>query len=184
MKQKKQARFLPARVTFLEMRAFPPRRSAPLVAAPGGRSLALMRAEHCPPHFYRYLYEHIGRPHHWLMRRRQSDAALAAVLQADTTYLQILYCGGCPAGFAETLLQQKGDKNEAELLYFGLLPDYQGLGLSRFFLDEVVQAAWAGAIDIMRVQTNSLDNPRALQLYQQVGFVPVAVKNVEIEAWD
>jgi len=182
--QKKQARFLPARVTFLEMRARPLRRLPALAVVHGGRSLALMRAEDCPVHFYRYLYEQIGRPHHWHMRRHQSDAALAAILQAENTILQILYCGGCPAGFAETILHKKGESSEAELLYFGLMRDYQGRGFSRLFLDEIVQTAWAVEIDKMRVQTNSLDSPRALQLYQQIGFTPIAVKNVEIEAWD
>lgn len=177
---KKQPIFLKARITFLEMG------KKPLLTkpAPSGHSLALMRAENCPIHFYRYLYEQIGRPHHWHMRRKQSDAAVAAILHAPTTILQILYLGGCPAGFAETVLHEEGESREAELVYFGLLREYQGLGLSRFFLGEALQAAWAENIDRIRIQTNSLDSPRALQLYQQAGFVPVGTKEAEIAAWE
>lgn len=177
-------KFLEARVIFLELLARAPRLSAAPPAGFGGKAAIIARAENCPPHFYRYLYEQVGRPHHWEMRRSQSDAALAAILHAENTILHILYCGFCPAGFAETHLSEKDGKRAAELIYFGLIPDYQGKGLARFFLSEVLQAAWAAGADKIITQTNSLDSPRALQLYQQAGFTPTATANARIKAWD
>jgi len=177
----KQPKMLPARITFLEMAARP---TAPSVPAPVNEPLALMRAENCPVHFYRYIYQQVGKPHHWLTRRRQSDAELAEVLAAPATLLYILYCGGCPAGFAEILLDKMAEHNEADIMYFGLMAEYQGRGLARFFFDEIVRIAWEQNIDLLRIQTNSLDSPRALQLYQRAGFTPVGTENVEIEAWE
>jgi len=177
----KQPKMLKARVTFLEMTKRP---AVGGRAFSGGEQLALMRAENCPVHFYRYIYAQLGRPHHWLTRRKQTDAQLAAVLRSPATLLYILYCGGCPAGFAEILLHDKPGGREAEIMYFGLMAEYQGRGLSRFFLDEILPIAWDADIDKIRIQTNSLDSPRALQLYQRAGFVPTGTKEVEIEAWE
>src|SRR5690606_10646952 len=80
-------RMLPARVTHLEMRARPGNR----VHAPTGFKLALMRVEAIPLHFYRYLYEVIGKPHHWQMRRNLADSDLSAIVHADTTEIEVLY---------------------------------------------------------------------------------------------
>ena len=43
------------------------------------KGMALMKPEPVPLHFYRYLYEQVGKAHHWLLRRELSDADLAAV---------------------------------------------------------------------------------------------------------
>jgi len=176
MTEHKTAKFLPARVTYLEMTERYPHN----VSAPLGMALALMRAEHCPIHFYRYLYKQVGRPHHWKTRRKQSDEEVTRIIQSQDTILHILYVDGCPAGFAETNLR---NMPQAEVVYFGIMADYQGRSLSRFFLGEVVAAAWDKGIDKLVIQTNSLDNPRALQLYQKTGFRPVGTADVEIEYW-
>ena len=34
------------------------------------------------------------------------------------------------------------------------------------------------------VHTNTLDHPAALPLYQKLGFVPVAVSEGDVEAWE
>ena len=72
----------------------------------------------------------------------------------------------------------------AEIEYFGLMPDFQGRGLSKFFLSCAIHAAWQHDPAKLVIQTNSLDSPRALQLYQKMGFVPVGTSQAEIEAWD
>lgn len=175
-KKCKTAKFLPARVTYLEMTEW---RSGH-VSTPLGMSLALMRAEHCPIHFYRYLYEQVGRAHHWKIRRKQSDEEVKRIIQSKETVLHILYVDGCPAGFAETDLRKLP---QAEIIYFGLMADYQGKGLARFFLSEVIAAAWDKGATKLVIQTNSLDHPRALQLYQKLGFRPVRTADVEVECW-
>jgi len=57
-------------VTFLEMKARPAAIPPP---QPKGK-IALLRALDPPVHFYRYLYDAIGRDYHWVDRKRMSDA--------------------------------------------------------------------------------------------------------------
>lgn len=178
MTKNKKQKFLPARVTYLEI-AEPHMHN---VSAPSGMALALMRAEQCPVHFYRYLYKQVGQSHHWNVRNKQSDEEVLRIIQSENTILHILYVGGCPAGFAETNLAHP---LQAEIVYFGIMADYQGRGLSRFFLSEVIATAWDQRISKLVIQTNSLDNPRALQLYQKMGFRPVGTAEIKVECqWD
>lgn len=172
------ARRLTARVTRLEMTAPPPRR----LPAPSGPKLALMRVEAMAPHFYRYLHEQVGRPHHWPLRRDTPDAELAAVIHADGTEIEVLYVDGAPAGFWE--LDLSGLPDEAEIRYFGLMPDFQGRGLSKFFLSAAIFAGWAHGPGRLAIHTNTLDSPRALTLYQKLGFRAVGWFEEEVDAWE
>lgn len=175
---RKAKRFLTARITHLEMSEHVPAH-APMPMAP---RLAIMRATNMPLPFYRFLYEQVGRPHHWGLRRNMSDKALAAQIHAETVEIHVLYADGSPAGFAELDLLQL--PASAEIVYFGLVPEFQGRGLGRFFLGEAIAAAWAHDPEKVTINTNTLDSPRALQLYQKMGFQPVAWSEEEIEAWD
>ena len=168
---------LETRVTHLEMRRRPPR-----VAMPTGPRLALMRAPGIPPAFYRWLYEQVGRPHHWQMRRGLDDAALRAAIHDKAVEITVLYCDGAPAGFFE--IRRAHMPAAAEIVYFGLLPDFQGRGLARYFLSEAVHAAFAHEPEKITLQTNTLDSPHALLLYQKAGFQPVGWSVERIEAWE
>lgn len=172
------ARLLTARVTRLEMTAPPVQR----IPVPTGPKLALMRAVDIPLHFYRYIYEQVGKPHHWLMRRSLDDAALAAVIHSPDTEIEILYVNGAPAGFYELDLSRQPEK--VEIRYFGLVPEFQGRGLSKFFLSSAIFAAWAHDPVKVTINTNTLDSPRALILYQQLGFTPVGWSEEKVEAWE
>lgn len=172
------ARRLTARVTRLEMTAPPPRR----IPVPTGPKLAMMRAEAVPVHFYRYLYEQVGRPHHWLLRRDVSDAELATAIHSPETEIEVLYVDGAPAGFWE--LDLSGRPSRVEIRYFGLVPDFQGRGLSKFFLSAAIFAGWAHAPARLTINTNTLDSPRALALYQKLGFQPVGWSEEQVDAWE
>jgi GNAT superfamily N-acetyltransferase len=166
-----------ARVTHLEMDAMPSRR----VPMPIGPRLALMQARNMPPAFYRYLYEQVGRPHHWSLRRSLGDVELVAMINAPTTEIAVLYVDGSPAGFSELDLSRLPAK--VEIVYFGLAPDFQGRGLARFFLSETIFAAWAHDPEAVAIHTNTLDSPLALRLYQKMGFSAVGWSEEEIEPW-
>lgn len=169
---------LQARVTLLEMLR-PPSIRVPM---PLGPHLALLCVRAMPLHFYRYLYEQIGRAHHWLAHRDLDDAALSAIIHDEHTEIRVLYCDGAPAGFFE--LDLSGLPAAAEIRYFGLVPDFQGRGLAKFFLSEAIFAAFLHAPQKLKIQTNSLDSPRALQLYQRGGFSPYAQSQETVSRWD
>ncbi|HEY3776475.1 MAG TPA: GNAT family N-acetyltransferase [Rhizomicrobium sp.] len=167
-------RRIPTVVTFLEMKARPSAISPP---QPKGK-IALLRALHPPVHFYRYLYDAIGRTYHWVDRKKLSDDQLASVLAEDRLELYVLYVEGCPAGMAELEFR---DAATANLGYFGLLPEYVGRRLGYFFLYHTALNAWSRPISRFLVNTCTLDHPRALPLYQRLGFVPYSREDRFIE---
>jgi len=160
-------------VTFLEMAARPRRVSR---HPPPGARLSLLRAEAPPVHFYRYLYDIIGRKWFWVERKRLSDTALAAIIQHPEVHVYLLLSGGVPAGLAEVDFRSLPD--QASLAYFGLVPEFVGRGLGRYFLDWAVDAAWSREPGKVILNTCDLDHPGALPLYQKCGFVPVGQKAV------
>jgi GNAT superfamily N-acetyltransferase len=174
----KLPRLLPVKVTELEMSVLPARREP----APSGQRLALMRASGMNAAFYRFLYREVGKPHHWFMRRDLDDAALLAEIAPEKTEIFVLYVEGCPAGFIDLNIEKKAEM--VEITYFGLMPDYQGRGLGKFFLSEAVFAAWAHKPQKIIIETNTLDSPRAIIMYQRMGFAPVLQRDEKVPAWD
>lgn len=156
-----------ATITYLEMFSPPARRHPP----PANLQIALMTADNIPLHFYRYLYNTIGAAHCWIDRRYLDDRTLSNLVHADHTEVVVLYCGGVPAGYFE-LAGPPGD--DIELAYFGLMPDFVGRGLGRYLLSCALDRAWGREPGRVHVQTNTLDHPAALTLYQKAGFVPFA----------
>lgn len=165
---------VPMTVTFLEMRSRPPALPPP---QPKGK-IAILRAEKPPVHFYRYLYNTIGEPYLWVDRRKLSDAQIAAIMQDPAVELYVLYCDGCPAGMAELEFREGGT---GQVAYFGLMPDFIGRRLGYFFLYHAVSIAWSKPIASLLINTCTLDHPRALPLYQRIGFVPYSREERYIE---
>jgi thiosulfate/3-mercaptopyruvate sulfurtransferase len=90
----------------------------------------------------------------------------------------VLYVYCAPCGFYE--LSQESD-DLVELSYFGLFEHGLGLGIGKWFLLQALYSAWTSNPKTVTVTTNSLDHPRALQLYQQFGFSPVATTSALID---
>lgn len=157
---------LKAHVTLLEMTA-PPKASLPV---PVNIQTALMRTTNIPLPFYRFLYTQVGMRYHWHERLRMSDTELKAVLDDPKTTVTVLYIDGAPAGYFELF---KESDDVVELVYFGLFERAVGLGVGKWFLLQALYAAWDMNPLKVKVSTNTLDHPRALQLYQRFGFEPV-----------
>jgi GNAT superfamily N-acetyltransferase len=167
-------RRIPMTVTFLEMLAKPTALPPP---HPKGK-LAILRAENPATHFYRYLYDMVGKDYCWVERRKMSDATLAEVIRHPKNALYVLYADGCPAGFAELDFR---DAVKANISYFGLLPDFIGRQMGYFLLYHACANAWAQPISRLTVNTCTLDHPRALPLYQRMGFTPYSREERYVE---
>lgn len=165
---------VPTVVTFLEMHQRP---SALPPPQPKGK-VAILKAEHAPVHYYRYLYDTVGGDYKWVDRKKVSDATLAEILRDPLVELYVLYAEGCPAGMAELDFRLDGI---GQLAYFGLLPEYVGRKLSFFFLYHACSNAWMRPISKLLVNTCTLDHPRALPLYQRMGFTVYAREDRFIE---
>jgi GNAT superfamily N-acetyltransferase len=159
------ARRIPMTVTFLEMTARP---TIPPPPQPRGK-VALLKSEKPPVHFYRYLYDTIGAEYFWVDRQKMAPQALAEVIGDPRNQLYVLYTEGNPAGMAELDFRKAGTCN---ISYFGLMPEAVGRRLGSFFLYHCAMNAWAEGIQRLTVNTCTLDHPRALPLYQRLGFVP------------
>jgi GNAT superfamily N-acetyltransferase len=165
---------IPTVVTFLEMKARPP-----VLPPPQPRlKAAILKAEHPPVHFYRYLYDVIGRDYFWVDRKKKNDAEIAELLKNPALELYVLYAEGTPAGMAELDFREE---RAAQLAYFGLIPEYVGKRLGFYFLYHAVINAWSRPIRKLRVNTCTLDHPRALPLYQRMGFTPYTREERYIE---
>lgn len=174
----RKAKKLTTRVTYLEMA----KRHFPAVPMPTRPRLALLRAENIPVSFYRYLYEQVGKPHHWTLRRRMDDKTLNRIINSQTTHIDVLYADGCAAGFFE--LNVSNLPETVEIAYFGICSNYTGMGLGKWFLFSAVEAAWNHDPQKLTVHTNTLDHPAALRLYQLAGFEPVGTGEEIVEAWE
>ncbi len=151
--------------TYLEMDVAPRHHGISIT----GPELRVGRARNPTVSFYRYLYDTVGSPWLWWQRREMDDETLANIIGHDKLELYVLYVDGCPAGFAE-LDRRRG--SDAELAYFGLVPDYLGQGIGKWFLSRVIDLAWEEApTSRLWVHTTNLDHPRALMIYQRMGFV-------------
>ena len=168
------AQMVPCTITFLEMMAPPP---LPALVPPVPK-LALLRAEKPPVSFYRYLYDVVGRPWLWTDRKRLSNRELIEIIHDDRVEIFVLYVRGCPAGYAEIDCR---DGPDLHLQYFGLLPEFIGQGLGSYFLNWTIRHAWEKKPKRFWVNTNNFDHPRALPLYQRLGFVPYARREVHID---
>jgi GNAT superfamily N-acetyltransferase len=158
-----ETRRVPMTVTFFEMTAKPAAAPPP---APSRRH-AILKAEAPPTHFYRYLYDTIGGSYLWVDRKKLPCEALAEIIHDPLNALYVLYTEGTPAGMAEIDFRKADCANIA---YFGLMPEAIGKRLGYFFLYQACMNAWTRPIARLTVNTCTLDHPRALSLYQRIGF--------------
>lgn len=153
-------------VTFLEMLAPPADFGRP--EAPSA-SVSVVLARNPTVDYYRFLYDAVGRVWAWTDRKRLSDAALAAIIEDPRVELHVLFDDGVPIGYAELDARTAPD---IELAYFGIVPERLHRRLGPFLLRWIVAHAWEKQPKRLWLNTCSVDHPRALPLYERVGFVP------------
>ncbi len=161
-------------VTYLEMFSLP---EMPPVPAPPLK-LALLRLENPTTEFYLYLYDAVGSEWTWVNRKHMDKAELAGIIQDDLVEIFVLYVGGVPAGYAEL---DRRNEPDVELAYFGLIPEFIGRGLGRYFLDWSIRQAWSYGPERVWVNTCTEDHPRALPLYQRLGFQVYAQETATLD---
>jgi len=155
-------------VTYLEMTARPVLPHPPM---PTGPTAVLVAAERPPAWYFLALYDAVGAEYEWTDLRHRPSAELEDFLHHPRVTLYTLLRAGWPSGFF--VLDCRGD-SACDLAYFGLVPQVIGRGLGKYLLVNAVHMAWdRPGVAKLTVNTNSLDHPRALPLYQQAGFHPV-----------
>ena len=155
-------------VTWLEMTRRP---ETPWPHAPSGPPASLLVAESPPAWYFLALYDAVGSEYAWEDMHAHPEGELAAWLADSGVTLHTLMRQGWPAGF---FVLDATEAGVVELAYFGLTPQVVGLGLGTFLLGTAIHTAWdLPGTQKLTVNTCTLDHPRALGLYQKMGFVPV-----------
>src|SRR5262249_55788419 len=111
---------------------------------------------------YRELYDRIGRPWLWYERRLLADAELAELLAAPDHELHVARHDGALVGYFEL--------GADELVFFGLALPYVGKRIGPWLLDRAIDRAFARGGARLRLNTNTIDHPRALDTYRKAGF--------------
>jgi GNAT superfamily N-acetyltransferase len=155
-------------ITYLEMTARP---GYPRPHLPPGPVSALIGAERPPAWYFLGLYDAVGRDYEWTDQRERPAAEVEVFLHDPAVTLYTFMRDGWPHGF---FVLDSREAGRCDLAYFGLVPQAIGRGLGTFLLQTAVHMAWdRPATGRLTVNTNSLDHPRALPLYQKAGFEPV-----------
>ncbi len=160
--------------TYLEMREQPTN----LLLEPPTDRVAVTHAENPTVSFYRYLYHTVGEQWLWYERRRMDDQTLRTIIQDPKVEVYVLYLSGVPAGYVEL---DRRLMNEIEVAYFGLMPEFIGRGLGPYLLQWAVTQAWRRQPQRVWVHTCNLDHPKALEIYQRIGFVSYKQKRTLID---
>ncbi len=159
-------------VTWLEMTERPRKPVPPL---PVGQQAALLAAKAPPAGYFLYLYQAVGAEYEWTDWLARPLADAQAFVQDPAVSLYTMLLDGWPGGFFVLDGRLDGRRpGVVDLAYFGLVPQAIGRGLGHWLLATAIQAGWdRPGTQRMTVNTNTLDHPRALGLYQKLGFVPV-----------
>lgn len=112
--------------------------------------------------FYRDIYHRVGRPWLWYERRLLSDGALANLLASRRHELHVAREADALVGFFEL--------NGEEIAFFGLTMDYIGQRIGPWLLDLAIARLISLGNRKVRLNTNTLDHPRALATYRNAGF--------------
>jgi GNAT superfamily N-acetyltransferase len=148
--------------TYLQMFAHPQR-----VVPPPREGLTVVHARKPSIAYYRFLYDTVGRNYDWTSRKKLTDAELAAIIHDPRLEVHVLLVEGVPAGFAE--LDRLID-GEIELVQFGLMPEFIGQGLGRYFLQWTIDKAWSYKPRRFWLHTCTKDHPAAQPNYLKAGF--------------
>jgi GNAT superfamily N-acetyltransferase len=160
-------------VTFMRMDQAP-KDTAPSLPA----GIAISKVSPCGLEHYRRLYNTVGAPYVWWLRRLMPDTQLSGLLRNPAVSIHVLSQDGEEGGFYELDTSHWPAVN---LSYFGLMPHAVGLGFGTAFLRHAVDTGFALGARVMTVNTCTADHPRALPAYQRAGFR--VVRQVR-EDWD
>ena len=168
--------------TYLELPSRDALRPAPLPASAAvGDSVRVERLASPTAEEYRALYRAVGEAYHWRDRLAWSDEQLAEYLARPEVSVWVLRVGRDNAGYFE-LLDDTARDGGVEIVYFGLIARFHGLGLGKYMLTRAVEEAWrvAGTRRVW-LHTCTLDGRAALPHYLARGFTVVRTEEYEVE---
>jgi GNAT superfamily N-acetyltransferase len=133
-------------------------------------NLRLDRWREPSPDRYRSLFRRVGEPWLWFSRLVMDEARLIAIIHDPAVEIYaVTDARGIELGLLELDFREAG---QAELSFFGLVPELTGQGEGRWLMGHALALCWRKGIDRVWVHTCTLDHPKALGFYRAQGFVP------------
>ena len=136
-------------------------------ASDSERNYELHKATTPLPELNRFLYATVGAACMWYMRLSWNYQQWSDYLSNTNIETWVAYQGATPIGYFELERQAMGT---AEIVYFGLVPEFVGKGLGRQLLTDAIAKAWAIGEKRIWLHTCTLDHPNALPNYLNRGF--------------
>ena len=119
------------------------------------------------PEFNKFLHTVVGYDYRWGGRTNWSKDDWYKYVNRDEMETWVAYLSGGPAGYFEI---EKDSEGNANILTFGLLPQFIGKGLGGHLLTRAIERAWEMGAKSVQVGTCSHDHPHALKNYLARGF--------------
>ena len=113
-----------------------------------------------------FFFVNVGRPWKWYSRLSWTLGDWQALVEQKTVATSIGYIKGAPFGYIELVRQGES----VEIAFFGLLPQYIGMGLGGFLLSEAIRLAWELDPGRVWVHTCTQDHKYALNNYLARGL--------------
>jgi GNAT superfamily N-acetyltransferase len=135
---------------------------------PPGVAFAIVRVGIPTPDLNRFLYIAVGGAWTWRDRLAWDTARWLQYVDRPEFEMSVLYVRGTPAGYAE--LERQGD--DVEIVYFGLLRAFIGLGLGGALLTSAIERGFDLGARRVWLHTCTLDHPQALANYIARGMRP------------
>ncbi len=121
---------------------------------------------------YRTLFRRVGEPWLWFSRLVMEDGEVEAIIHhPDIAIWAVVDRLGVEVGILELDFRQHG---EAEIGYFGIVPELAGKGHGRWLMAHCLAQAWRPEVERVWLHTCTLDHPSALGFYKRSGFTPFA----------
>ena len=127
----------------------------------------ISRRDPCDSGFWRHLYATVGAAYRWFDRLPWTDAEIRRYLDDPAVSLWVMTSGDEIAGYYELRHEPDGS---IEIVYFGLMPAFTGLGLGGHMLADAVERAWSLGARRVWLHTCTFDHPHAIQNYLDRGF--------------
>ena len=162
---KSRAFVMPTKVTTYYLEIVEP---SPLVPARmPDEPLEIRQAEIPLPELNRFLYVAVGRDWHWRERLSWSRERWLAYMGRPDLETWVAYVRGTPAGYYEQELQPNGN---AEIVNFGMLPEFVGRGFGGPLLVHAVERGASAELAASGCTLARSITPRPLLTIRPAGF--------------
>ena len=150
------------KTTYLEMRSAPVSRIEPPCDG-----VEIVWAKSPSRADYLTWYKAVGEAWLWTERLQMAPVELQALLDDPGVVVHLLLVDQQPAGFVEI---DARNRDEIEIKYFGLFPEFIGRGLGKYFLNAIAHHVWPQAPQRLWLHTCDRDHTAALPNYLRTGF--------------